>query len=265
MSGFGGHLLAHEHTAGHFNWRKKTVHSGEKVARLSESFRIYDSESRATLTPWVSRLSASPAKPRGGRGIVRFTLFKLALFKLGLPVGVADELLPTSSTQRVPRKCWRPMWLDRRLAKPHVGFFRQVVSLAMVATQASQDTVLPSRLTTSRTRQNVVDRQFTGNRLHAAVLAREPVSLEDVAPVECDCRLRQPVKANQRDDLRNAKTLLNGPDAWIAIFRCDRSPIGPIEQLVRIGVNDSSNSAVDHRHRSSDRRDVHWLPATVQD
>jgi len=191
-------------------------------------------------------------------------LSNLNLFKLGLPVRIADELLPASSTQRVPRKCWCPTWLDRNLAQPHVRFVRQVVSLAMVALQTCQNTVRPSRLATSRTRQYVVDGQFTWNRLHTAVLASEPVSLEDVASVECHSRLRQPVKTDQCDNLWNAKTLLNGTDAWIAIGRFDRGPIGPVEQLVRFGINNLRHSAVDHRHRSSDRGDVYWLPASVQ-
>ena len=95
-----------------------------------------------------------------------------------------------------------PRWL---LQQRHTSLIGGPIGLAGVTVDAGQHAVRPAGQTASRPWNDVVDGQLFANRLLAAVLTRESVSLEDVPATECHGIRRKPIVGRQYDDLRNTQ------------------------------------------------------------
>ena len=145
--------------------------------------------------------------------------------KLSVPVRFADKLLPTVHANRMARVSGTPVRSFGRFSQIHSSLFRSSVCFAVIAFNASQNTVFPSRLATLCTRHDMVDRQFVGARSYATVLAFVLVSLKDVAPTERYVRLRQTIETSQRYDLRSTDQLTSRNNGWLTV---DRTHVRPI-------------------------------------
>ena len=139
---------------------------------------------------------------------------------------------------RVLRKCRIPLGSDRLLLQNHSGLFRSPVSLRMIAFDARQYAILPRRLSSVRSRNNVVDGQLLRCRLLIAVLAGEPVTLEDVSSAECHCVRWQSIVGRQHNDFWNPDSVAPSPDDQFVVGRDQLSPVGSRVLAIVVGVDD---------------------------
>src|SRR5262252_5680129 len=128
--------------------------------------------------PDVSTRFERAASAFGRRRSLRLSYETALGFQLRIPIEIVHPTLvqmvrwecALGSQQLAGRRLpWRAPRLD-----PHR------VALARVAGHAGRDDVRPGSLTTARSRDHVLERQFRGRKRLAAVLAREPVAQEHV-------------------------------------------------------------------------------------
>ena len=163
---------------------------------------------------------------------------------------------------RVERLPCRP---DRLLANAHPGLLGRPVGLALVAGHASQHAVLPTRHTTLRSRQHVVDRQFLAAGLRTAVLAGVVVPLEHVAAAEGHRAQREPVVAGQGHHLRHPQTEPNRLDELLALARLQPRPVHPGVKLEVLRVHHAGRLVPEQDQGPLHGRYVDRLPVAVQD
>ena len=63
---------------------------------------------------------------------------------------------------------------------PHVGFVRKLIAFAAIAGVATGDEVLPSGEASARARDHVVEGEFSGGKIGAAILTGVAVAQKDV-------------------------------------------------------------------------------------
>ncbi len=140
-----------------------------------------------------AQAEAARSEDRGASfsGSVLVARTSLLFFQLCVPVHVAHELRPAFQSHVVVGVYRLPRRSDRLATQRHAGVARRTVGLSLVARYAGQHAVRPTRNATSRSRHNVVDREFFRARRVAAVLAHVVVTLKNVASAERRCRIAQ--------------------------------------------------------------------------
>jgi len=94
-------------------------------------------------------------------------------------------------------------WFFRPANQSHAGLFRGASAFADVAFEAATDDIFPSTLAALAARDDMVEAEFVGGELAAAILALIVVAGEDVASVELDRLPRQPIVEQQSNDARD--------------------------------------------------------------
>src|SRR5262249_36729065 len=106
-----------------------------------------------------------------------------------------------------------------RLAnEAHVGLFRGPAALLDVAAHAGTDDVFPGARAAAAARHDVIETQFRGRVLLAAVLALVIVAGKDIAPVELYRLLRQLVVAEQANDPRRLNLAIDGSNPVVVFL-----------------------------------------------
>src|SRR6185503_20857110 len=62
----------------------------------------------------------------------------------------------------------------------HPGFFRSAIALAMIAALAAGNQIIPRRLSATRTRHHVIQRQLRRRKLFAAILTTRMIAEQDI-------------------------------------------------------------------------------------
>src|ERR1700693_3860083 len=108
------------------------------------------------------------------------------LLQLDRPVGVFEEGAPrlVLAVRELQVEQGTAFWLLGLANQSHVRFLRSSTTLAHIAADARADDVVPRALTALAARDDVVEAQFRGRKLPAAVLTLVVVAREDVAAVE---------------------------------------------------------------------------------
>ena len=96
--------------------------------------------------------------------------------------------------------------LERKTTKVHVRLGQRFSAFTMVAGATGAHQVLPGVLSTTMSRNDVVERQIAG--LHSAVLAGVVITNKDLAASEPNARARTLDEINQTDDRRPTERLV---------------------------------------------------------
>lgn len=135
-------------------------------------------------------------------------------------------------------------WLERLAQELHSCFSKGLASLAMVATAAGTDDILPGVRTATGTRYDVVDGQIMGT--DTAVLAGVVVAEEDLATTEFDTHRGALDQAQEPDDRR-----------------CGEAPLCR-SNLLLIGLQDFCLAGKPQNKRSPQCCHMEWLVVLVQ-
>ncbi len=150
-------------------------------------------------------------------------------------------------------------------AELHAGLFGGPIGFPRIAGDARQDAVLPGGLTALSPRDHVVDRQFFGAGLAAAILAGGVVPFEQVAPAERHGLVPRLIVAGQGQDFRHPEMEPHGPDEGLAFLGPELGPIRPVVKLEIVRVDHAGGLVPQHDQGPRHRRHVHRLPVPVQD
>jgi len=181
------------------------------------------------------------------------------------PVGFADEPGPAFDPHSVRTVQRLPDRSDRWSAQRHLRLVRCPVRLTGIAVDARQYAVLPSGSSPLGSGQDVIDRQLLAPRLLVAILAGEPVSLEDIPSAERHHVRRESVVERQDDHFRYPQAVVLRTDDRFFFTRNQARPVGPVILLV-IGRIDDPGGLVPNLHqRPGDGGDTDRLPVPVQD
>jgi hypothetical protein len=155
------------------------------------------------------RLPPPTGKTIGGGNLISTDLL---LLQLDRPVGVVEEGPPRLilAVRHLEVQQGAALGLFRLANEVHVRLFRGAAALADVAVDASADDVLPTADAALAARDDVIEAQFGGWELLAAVLALIVVACEDVAAIELHRLLRQPVVVHQANDARHLNLAVDG-------------------------------------------------------
>jgi len=100
--------------------------------------------------------------------------------------------------------------LDGLLDELHAGMFYGLAAFFDVAGRAGTNDVFPGCFAAQAARDYVVERQFAGREVLAAILAMVFVAGEDVPAVELDLVSRQTVVEEQPNDSRHGNMKIHG-------------------------------------------------------
>ena len=179
------------------------------------------------------------------------------------PVSLAEELGPAFNSHIVPSVEWFPRRSNRHFPKRHVCFSRRTVGLSFVACQASQNAIFPCTGSTSRSRLDVIQRQFFASRLHTAILTSEPISLVDVSSTECHHVRWNPVIRGQCDHFRYSNPKRHRLDEGFILLWNLLRPIGP-GVLLEVGRIDDPRTLCSYEpQRACHGGYAQWLPIPV--
>lgn len=158
-----------------------------------------------------------------------------------------------------------PLGVSRLLHQLHPSLLQRAIRFRVIAASTRQHAVLPAGTTATRTRRDVIDGQLIRLRLATTILTHEPVTLEQVATAERNRRRWQAIELSQRDHFRDSKPLANRPDERLIVIRLQGCPVVPIVQLIVSWIDDLGGVGPHHHQRTSNRRHIDGLPASVQD
>src|ERR1051326_4531296 len=111
---------------------------------------------------------------------------------------------------------------------------RETIRLPGVDLLVRQDAVLPRRLATARTRDNVIDAAFLGTQRATGVLATIAVALANVARRECRALLRHLRVVRAHDDRRHADRPARRVNTVVLLTNRQRDPLVPRHGTQRI-------------------------------
>ena len=112
-----------------------------------------------------------------------------------------------------------PLGVSRFLHQLHPRLLQQAVGFRVIASRTRQHAVFPTGTATTRSWDDVIDRQLIRLRLATTILTHESVTLEQVATTERDGGRGQTIEPSQRDHFRNSKPLADRSDAWLILIR----------------------------------------------
>ncbi len=168
----------------------------------------------------------------------RSELLRLLIFELYNPVGLANELGPALYAIHSIGVDPIPSWTHWLLTELNLRLSRSPISLLRIASDASQDAVSPSRLTTLCSRDNVVNRELLAARLLSTVLATHLVTLENVSAAEGNRLRRHCIELSQCNDLRDTNALVYRLNERRFAIGYQSAPVAPVIKLIVNRVDD---------------------------
>jgi len=156
------------------------------------------------------------------------------LAQLDVPISEVDEMLPAfleleAEVHLDERPPSRSLWLPYEV---HSGFLGGAIGLARVAFNARADNVFPRCRPSPIARNNMVKVQVFPIKNAPAILAGVLVALEDVVARELDLFLRQAIKHEQKNHLRDSDSERNCVDAGFTVAVAGKMP--PLSETVRL-------------------------------
>lgn len=136
------------------------------------------------------------------------------LFEFDGPVGVIEEGLPAGVfiLAEADGDDGVTVGLFWFLDEVHASLFGRTTTFAAVAWNTAADEVFPTVAATESTGDDVVECEFAGDELLAAVLAHVAIACVDVASVEFDVLFGQAVVSEEADDARDSDVHADGFD-----------------------------------------------------
>ena len=183
-----------------------------------------------------------------------------------VPVPFADEVIPgcpLPCDRDAERRC--PLWRHGLASELHAGLLHTTVRLAPVALHAREYAVLPRSSPASAARHHVVDRQLGCSRLHAAILTRVAIALEQVPACEVDVLRGHSSVLREHDDLGHRNPQAHRAHA--GLVRGDRE-VGPgFESVDFVAIREDRlrRATREEPQRIGDRRRVDCDPGPVED
>ena len=99
--------------------------------------------------------------------------------------------------------------LDRLLNELHVGLLRRSPAFFGVTLSTRTDNIVPGIAAAECSRYDMVQRQFAGGELLAAILTSVAVTGKNIPAIEFDGLSRQPVVKQQSNDPRHGNIEIN--------------------------------------------------------
>lgn len=142
-------------------------------------------------------------------------------------------------------------WSDGFSDQGHVSLSRCSPTLMCIASHAIARHVLPSASTTLASGSDVVNAQFTGLKVAAAVLVLIPIPGEDVSAVEFDLLLRKLVIAQETNHFWYSDVHADGTDPLIVFSLNFLEPISNLRDVCPdLEVVCSVGAIIDSNHLS---------------
>lgn len=160
-----------------------------------------------------------------------------ASLQLDGPVGVVEEGLPAGVTVLAEAEGDEGIAFgsDGPADEFEAGLFGGAAAFAGVAAGAGADEVVPGVAAALSAGLDVIEGEFAGGEMMAAVLTAVAIAREDVAAVEFYALLREAVVAEESDDARDGKVHAHGADPLMLIgfeLAAEEGEFGPGVEVV---------------------------------
>ena len=141
------------------------------------------------------------------------------LFEFDGPVGVVEELFPGAVSSLVDAQAHDGgvSGFDGGVDEFHARLVGSSSAFFDVALDAGADDVVPGGLASLASGDDVVEAEFGGGQVSAAVLASAAVACEDVAPVEGDAGSGHAVVGKQADDAGDRDAEVDGVEPVVFV------------------------------------------------